>query len=232
MKITKRIAPAGLAGVLGLAGLGVAAVGAPLAVAAGSAPTAEAGAGDASSDRLQAITDALADLVADGTITQDQADEVAAALAESDALRPGGPGGPDGPDGHGGMVPLDLDVAADALGLTPEELRDALAAEGTTLADVAEELGVETATLVDALVAAGEERIEQAVTDGRLTQEQADDLRESLPERVAAAIEMEFRGERGHGPGRRGHLGDDDAGGPTDDDPTEQSDAVADVSPV
>jgi len=231
MKITKRIAPAGLAGVLGLAGLGVAAVGAPLAVAAGSAPTAEAGAGDASSDRLQAITDELADLVADGTITQDQADEVAAALAESDALRPGGPGGPDGPDGHGGMVPLDLDVAADALGLTPEELRDALATEGTTLADVAEEQGVETATLVDALVAAGEERIEQAVTDGRLTQEQADELRESLPERVAAAIELEFRGDRGHGPGRRGHLGDD-AGGPADDGPTGQPDAAADVSPV
>lgn len=229
MKITKRIAPAGLAGVLGLTGLGVAAVGAPLAVAAGSAPTAEAGAGDASSDRLQAITDALADLVADGTITQDQADKVAAALDESDALRPGGPGGP---GGHGGMVPLDLDAAADALGLMSEELRDALATEGTTLADVAEEQGVETSTLVDALVAAGEDRIEQAVTGGRLTQEQAEELREALPERVAAAIEMEFRGERGHGPGRRGHLGDDDAGGPTDDGPTEQSDAVADVSPV
>jgi polyhydroxyalkanoate synthesis regulator phasin len=228
MKITKRIAPAGLAGVLGLTGLGVAAVGAPLAVAAGSAPIAEAGAGDAG-DRLQAITDALADLVADGTITQDQADKVAAALDESDALRPGGPGGP---GGHGGMVRLDIDAAADALGLTPEELRDALATEGTTLADVAEEEGVETSTLVDALVAAGEDRIEQAVTDGRLTQEQAEELREALPERVAAAIEMEFRGERGHGPGRRGHLDDDDAGGPTDDGPTGQPDAAADVSPV
>jgi hypothetical protein len=156
MKITKRIAPAWLAGVLGLAGLGVAAVGTPLAVAAASAPTAEAGASDAGSDRLQAISDALADLVADGTITQDQADKVAAALDESDALRPGGPGGP---GGHGGMVPLDLDVAADALGLTQGELRDALATEGTTLADVAEEQGVETSTLVDALVAAGEDRI-------------------------------------------------------------------------
>jgi len=228
MKITKRIAPAGLAGVLGLTGLGMAAVGAPLAVAAGSAPTAEAGAGYAG-DRLQAITDALADLVADGTITQDQADKVAAALDESDALRPGGPGGP---GGHGGMVRLDLDAAADALGLTPAELRDALATEGTTLSDVAEEQGVETSTLVDALVAAGEDRIDQAVTDGRLTQEQAEELREALPERVAAAIEMEFRGERGHGPGRRGHLDDDDAGGPTDDGPTGQPDAAADVSPV
>jgi polyhydroxyalkanoate synthesis regulator phasin len=228
MKITKRLVPAGLAGVLGLTGLGVAAVGAPLAVAAGTAPTAEAGVGDAG-DRLQAITDALADLVADGTITQDQADKVAAALDESDALRPGGPGGP---GGHGGMVPLDLDSAADALGLTPEELRDALATEGTTLADVAEEQDVETSTLVDALVAAGEDRIEQAVTDGRLTQEQAEDLREALPERVAAAIEMEFRGERDHGPGRRGHQDDDDARGPTDDGPTGQPDAAADVSAV
>lgn len=207
MKITKRIAPAGLAGVLGLTGLGVAVVGAPLAVAASAASTSEDGAGDASSDRLQALKDALADLVSDGTITQDQADKVAATLADSDALHLRGPGGH---GGDGGMVPLDLDAAADALGLTRDELRDALSADGTTLADVAEEQDVETAALVDSLVAAANERIEQAVADGRLTQEQADELSEAVPERIAAAIEREFRGDRGRGPGRGGHTGDDD----------------------
>jgi hypothetical protein len=146
MKITKRIAPVGIAGVLGLTGLGVVAVGAPLAMAAGIATTHD-DAGEVSDDRLQAIKDALADLVADGTMTQDQADKVAAALDDSDALRFGGPGGP---GAHDRMVPLDLDVAADTLGLTPEELRDALATEGTTLADVAAEHGVDTDTLVDA----------------------------------------------------------------------------------
>ncbi|MGH9250191.1 MAG: hypothetical protein ACRD0W_11810 [Acidimicrobiales bacterium] len=206
MKITKRIAPVGIAGVLGLSGLGVAAVGAPLAMADGIAITQD-DAGDTSDDRLQAIKDALAGLVADDTITQDQADKVAAALDDSDALRFGGPGGP---HPHGRMVPLDLEVAADTLGLTPEELRDALSADGTTLADIAEEQDVETTTLVDALVAAADERIEQAVADGRLTQEQADELREAVPDRIAAAIDREFRGDRGRGPGRGGHPGDDD----------------------
>jgi hypothetical protein len=227
MKITKRIAPVGIAGVLGLTGLGVVAVGAPLAIADGTATTQD-DAGDANDDRLQAIKDALADLVADGTITQDQADKVAAALDDSEALRFGGPGGP---GAHGRMVPLDLEVAADTLGLTPEELRDALATEGSTLADVAEEQGVGTDTLVDALVAAAEDRIDEAVANGRLSEEEADELKEAVPERVAAAIEREFRWERGHGPRGRGHPGDDD-GGPAEDAPAEPSNTMESASPV
>ncbi|HJU98136.1 MAG TPA: hypothetical protein VJ644_09185 [Jiangellaceae bacterium] len=228
MKITKRIAPAGVAGVLGLTGLGVVAVGAPLAMATGIAATTQDDAGEASDDRLQAIKDALADLVDDGTITQDQADRVAAALDDSDALRFGGPGGA---DPHDRMVPLDLDVAAETLGLTREELRDALASAGTTLADIAEEQGVESDTLVDALVAAAEDRIDQAVVDGRLTQEHADELKEAVPERVAAAIERELRWERGHSPGRGGHPGGGE-GGPTEDAPAGQSDTMENASPV
>jgi hypothetical protein len=228
MKISRRVTPAGLAGVLGLTGLGVAAVGVPLAVAEDNSTTAEYAAHDAD-DREQAIRDALADLVADGTITEDQADAVAAALDDSDALRPGLPGGPFGPGGRA-MVPLDLDAAADALGMTTDELWDALSADGATLADIAEDQGVDSDTLVDALVAAAEERLEQAVTDGRLTQEQADELMETVPERVAAAIEREFPAHRWRGPDRgRHHGGDDEA---TENAPAEESSAVEQASPV
>jgi hypothetical protein len=80
-------------------------------------------------------------------------------------------------------------------------------------------------------VAAAEDRIDQAVANGRLTQEQADELTEAVPERVAAAIEREFRWERGHGPRRGGHPGDDD-GGPADDATAEQSDAMENASRV
>ena len=73
---------------------------------------------------------------------------------------------------HGGFA---LDAAAEALGITAEELRTALG-EGKTLAQIAETEGVETDALVEDLVAAATERIKQAVTDERLTQERADEL--------------------------------------------------------
>src|SRR5215217_2937386 len=154
-KISTQLAAAGVAGVLSLTGLAIAA---PIASAA---TTAEDGTATGTlGDRLQAIKDALAGLVTDGTLTQAQADEVATTLDESDALR-----------GHGhGRGGVDLDAAAEALGLTADELRTALAVDGTTLADVAAAEGVDTSTLVDALVAAGTERLTQAVENGRLTQ--------------------------------------------------------------
>lgn len=211
MKITKRVAATAAAGVLSVTGLAL--VVAPLASAAPApsgtvslvaptatddAPTAtddgatpDGGKGEVSATRLQALKDALAGLVTDGTITQAQADAVASTLEASAALRGHGPG-------HGGFH---LDVAAEALGVTAAELRTALEVEGTTLADVAADQGVETSVLVDALVAAGTERISAAVTDGRLTQAEADAEIAALPERIGTLIEQEpgLRGPGMHG---------------------------------
>ncbi len=97
MRMRTKVAAVGAASVVGLAGLGVTVAGAPLAVSASESTTTENGESGFLADRLQRIKDALAGLVGDGTITQDQADEVAGTLAESDALR-GGPGG------HGGTA--------------------------------------------------------------------------------------------------------------------------------
>ena len=130
---------------------------------------------------VERITEALSGLVSDGSITQEQADEVAATLAES------GLGGPGGRGGHG--PGMDLSVAAETLGLSEDELRTALEADGATLAQVAEDQGVEVDTLVDALVAAGEERIADAVADGRITQEEADERLADLEARVTERVE-------------------------------------------
>jgi polyhydroxyalkanoate synthesis regulator phasin len=128
---------------------------------------------------VERITEALSGLVDDGSITQDQADEVAATLAES------GIGG-----GRGGHGPgIDLATAARALGLTEDELRTALEADDATLADVAEDEGVEVETLVDALVTAAEERIAAAVDDGRLTQDEADERLADLATRITERID-------------------------------------------
>jgi len=201
MKITRTVAVAGLAGVLGVAGL--AGVVAPAAFAATTS--------DATDGPLQAIRDALAGLVSDGTLTQEQADTVASTLDEAGVLH----------HGHGGPRfgrLLDLEVAAETLGITPDELRTALGEEGTTLADVAEEQGVETSVLVEALVAAATERLQDAVADGRLTQEQADERAADLPEQLAAAVERELRGPghgHGHGFGGPGRRGGDDSTTPS-----------------
>lgn len=144
--------------------------------------------GEASTAREDRIRDALAGLVEDGSITGAQADEVAATLAAS---------GPVG--GHGGRP--GLAAAAAALDLTAQELRAALAAEGTSLADVAEQQGVAVGTLVDALVAAHEERLAEAVEEGRLTQEEADERLAGLEERVAERVADEERGPGGRGGG-------------------------------
>lgn len=205
MKLNHRLAAAGVAGALAVTGL-TAVVVAPLASAtsdsaasdsatedgSGAAPAARAAA------RVREITDALAGLVGDGTLTQAQADAVATTLGGSDALRGGG---------HGGGRGFDLGTAAGALGLTTDELRTALAADGATLASIAEAEGVELSVLTDALVAAGTERVEAALAEGRITQEEADAAVAALPGKVAERVEQELpaggRGGRG-GPGAAG----------------------------
>jgi flagellar basal body-associated protein FliL len=76
-----------------------------------------------------------------------------------------------------------FDTAAEALGMTPEELFAELRA-GKSPAEIAEEQGVEAEAVFEAMNAArGEvmqQAIEQAVEDGHLSQEQADWLLKGL----------------------------------------------------
>jgi polyhydroxyalkanoate synthesis regulator phasin len=75
-----------------------------------------------------------------------------------------------------------FDTMAEALGLTPEGLFAELHA-GKSLAELAEAQGVDTQTLGNAMEAARVEAIQQAVEDGKLTQEQADRILERLENR-------------------------------------------------
>ena len=84
-------------------------------------------------DRLTAIKNALKGLVSDGTITQSQADKVAATLDK--ALPPGrfGRFGPRFGNGAPGLFQDKLDAAAKALGMTTDQVKAALR-NGTSLA--------------------------------------------------------------------------------------------------
>lgn len=88
-----------------------------------------------------------------------------------------GPGGGRGP----GLV--GLQTAAEALDMTTDELITALR-NGQTLEELAEAAGIDLQDVQDAIQAAHEEefraRIEQALSDGTMTQEKADWLLEGL----------------------------------------------------
>lgn len=116
--------------------------------------------------------------------------------------------GPGGCGGFGGEYGGMLDILAEVLGMTPEEIFAELEA-GKTIAEIAADQGVELAELVDALIAPRAEALAQAVEDGRLTQEQADwlleHMREGLEWRLSNNV-FGFGGFGGFGM-RGGHRG-------------------------
>lgn len=194
MSTKRTLLAAGTAGVVGLSGMvGLATVATATSDDDATPPGATV------TERVERLTDALSGLVEEGTIDKAQAEAVAEELAQQ-------PGFGRGPGwGHEGMraaMGVGLEVAAETLGLTEDEVREALR-DGSTLADLAEAEGVTTQTLVDALVAAAEERIAAAVEDGRLTQEQADERLADLADRVTSHVED--GGPGADGLGRQGH---------------------------
>lgn len=156
-------------------------------------------------ERTSRIAEELAGLVSDGTLTQEQADKVASTLAEAAPGRgPGGPGhghGPGGgPGGLGGVLREGLDTAAGTLGLEEDVLRDRLR-DGETLGEVADAEGVARDDLVSALVTRAQELLADAVADGDLTQERADEISSGLTEKITEGLDRSGPGPRGERPG-------------------------------
>jgi polyhydroxyalkanoate synthesis regulator phasin len=83
------------------------------------------------------------------------------------------------------------EAAASFLGMTQAELRTEL--RDKTLAEIATERGKTAPGLVDALVAARTARIDEAVDDGKLTEEQAARLKDGLEDRMEALVSGELR---------------------------------------
>ncbi|MCA9900556.1 MAG: hypothetical protein H6654_06825 [Ardenticatenaceae bacterium] len=166
-------------------------------------------------EELKAAEDAvqeamLAQLVADGTITQEQLDEMLA-MQELREL---------------GKEIFSRDdaqaVIAEQLGLTVEELA-AAHDEGTRLSDLAEQQGVDLETVMTAVSDARTAAIEAAVADGTITQDQADILLSHDGPGFGG------RGHGGHG-GRGGHGGPGGGGfGPGSTDGTNGTSTSADL---
>ena len=177
----KKLVVAAAAGALTLTGLAVA--------VPALAETDETG--STSSSVVDRIKDALSGLVQDGSISQEQADEVATTLSEADLGWHGH---------HGGW--FGLDTAAETLGMTEDELRTALQADGASLAKVAEDRGVAVDEVVDALVKDAQDGIAKAVQEGmpqNVADERLADLEQQVTEWVNSTHEdMPGRGWWGH----------------------------------
>jgi hypothetical protein len=114
---------------------------------------------DISVEKLQDAQDAaaeaaLAAAVEDGSLTEEQAELVAARRALEKSIEK-------------------RELMAKALGISVEEL-EAAREEGKSMADLIDELGLELDAVREAKQAAYQEAVEQAVEDGVITQEQAD----------------------------------------------------------
>jgi hypothetical protein len=131
----------------------------------------------------QTSLDQVAKLLSDGTITQAQADAMTARINSGDVDfgfggGPGGPRGMEGGPGHGpggaGMVDPDGGAMATFLGTDTATLETELHADGATLASVAAAHGKSRDELKAFLTAQISASLSQAVTDGKLTQAEAD----------------------------------------------------------
>lgn len=192
----KRLAAVGMAAAIGLGGLGVAALN-PLGVAGaqdGTATTEAPAAGTGAEHRDGPLARALDKLVADGTLTQAQADEVQAATkAEAEAGRK------ERAANRKDRRQALLAAVADALGTTPEQVATGLKG-GTSIAEQAEAAGVERQVVDDAVTKLLTERIDAAEADGHLTEERAAKAREHVDQAVDRILDADGTG-RGHGTG-------------------------------
>ena len=125
------------------------------------------------------LNETLKPLVDAGTITQAQADAVIAALKADMPER--------GEHGRGGKGGAGLEVAAQSLGMSADELHTALKG-GQTLAQVAADKGVNVQVVVDALVASATNHINEEVASGELTQAEADEKLANVTERVTERV--------------------------------------------
>jgi polyhydroxyalkanoate synthesis regulator phasin len=168
---------------------------------------AQTGGGDeapAGDGPVSKILEALGPLVENGTISEAQAEAVAETLAEN--LPPRRPH-------RGGRFVVG--AAAEFLGMEVQDLAAQLR-EGTTLAEIA---GAQTDGLIAALVADVEEKLDGAVAEGRITQEEADEKLAEATERITTFVNEGPQHEEGEGPGGRGRGGPGGFGGgaPFDD---------------
>jgi CRP-like cAMP-binding protein/uncharacterized coiled-coil protein SlyX len=148
-----------------------------------------------------AATDQVDAALEEGRITEEEAERLRERIEEGEtAFLFGSPlfGRPDfGPPIFGGVhygrpiFGTNLEAAAEYLGLTRAELRERLE-EGQSLAEIARAESKSVDGLERALLRDAEQRLNDAVEDGKLTRERANEMLERLRGRIDELVERGF----------------------------------------
>jgi ribosomal protein S13 len=158
--------------------------------------------------------------VEEGKLTEEQAERIKEHMQESGRVLgfPGGPGGPGGPHGFHGPPggPAVFEAIAEELGISEEKLHRQLMS-GRKMRQIARANGKTLADVKAAAKGAIEKQLAEDVEAGRLTEEQADQIREDIPEMLRHLVRgPRFHGFRGGPPGMGGPgpMGGPPMGGP------------------
>lgn len=103
------------------------------------------------------------------------------------------------PQGQDGVIRSAIHAAVEETGLEAEDILSQIR-EGQTLAEVVAANGGDIQVVIDQAMVSASERIAQAVENGRITQEQADERLSQLATLIAEGVNREFPGR----PGLRG----------------------------
>lgn len=161
-----------------------------------------------SSALKKALDDRVDAAVAAGRITKAEGDAVKQRIAADDFPLVGGFHRGGGFGHFGG-----LDAAATYLGITDDQLHTALEG-GKTLAQVAKDHGKSADGLIAALVADAREHIDQAVSAGRISKAQGDQMISGLEDRITGLVNGTGPGPGAPGFRRPGGFGHFDGDGP------------------
>lgn len=133
------------------------------------------------------VTQALSGLTSRNVITADQQSQVEKALADARPTHEQGNGRP----GHGmkhGFKNERLNDLATILNTDVETLRTTLHEGTKSLADLAAEKNISRDSLIDQLVTKQSERLDSAVKEGHVTEEQAGRVKATMEEQVTKMV--------------------------------------------
>jgi hypothetical protein len=147
--------------------------------------------------------------LADGKITQTQADEMKKMIDSGEMLGFGGGPGPRMMKGEikGGIMHQGMDEVATFLGLSKEDLAKKHRDEEQSLLEIAKAQGKSEGELKAFLVDSFNKQSTKAVTDGDITQVQADKMKEDQGNRIDEMINQKGAPKGGHF-GMRKKLGE------------------------
>lgn len=150
-----------------------------------------------SSALKQALKNRVDEAVADGRLTREEGQRMKERINADDVPLLG-----PGLRRHHGPGPFHakLETAAEYLGLTQAQLREALS-DGKTLAQVARSRDKSVDGLVDSLVEGAEQKLEDDVQAGRLTEAEKREMLSGLKQRITQMVNGRFP----VGPHRRHH---------------------------